>query len=135
MSEPMDLSLSQIGQIAVTVDDLEQATRFYRDRLGMELLFEVPGMAFFRCGEVRLMLGTPEGTDEDGPSHILYYRVEDISAAHRILSERGVEFVREPRRVHRDEEQELWLTFFRDPAGHTLALMSEVPARSHGEDA
>lgn len=126
----MDLGLSQIGQIAVIVDDLERATRFYRDALGMELLFEVPGMAFFRCGEVRLMVGTPEGTDEDHPSHILYYRVEDISAAHRILAERGVEFVREPRRVHRDENHELWLAFFRDPAGHTLALMSEVSGSS-----
>jgi len=121
-----EVALEGIGQIAVTVDELEPATAFYRDVLGLELLVEAPGMSFFRCGDVRLMVGLPQG-EEAPPSHILYYRVEDIRQTHAALKQRGVEFLREPRRVHRDEQHELWLAFFRDPAGHTLALMSEVP--------
>ncbi|MGD8698593.1 MAG: VOC family protein, partial [Gemmatimonadales bacterium] len=121
-----NLALSAIGQIAITVADLETATEYYRDVLGMSLLFQAPGMSFFQCGEVRLMLGAAVGESGDQPTHIVYYKVDDIEAAHRTLVAKGVNFVHEPRAVHRTDTQELWLAFFRDPDGHTLALMSEV---------
>ena len=121
------LGLSEIGQLAVTVTNLERATAFYRDALGMQLLFEAPGMAFFQCGGVQLMLGTAQGRDY--PSHIIYYRVDDISAARETLTERGVEFVQEPHVVHRTKSSQLWLAFFRDIDGNTLALMSEAPVK------
>jgi methylmalonyl-CoA/ethylmalonyl-CoA epimerase len=120
-------ALSEIGQIAITVQDLERASAFYRDVLGLEPLFQVPGMSFFRCGGVRLLLGT-EG-DSRYPPIILYYRVADIHAAHARLAGRGVVFEREPCLVHKAQGQELWLAFFRDADGHMAALMSEVAAR------
>ncbi len=120
-----ELGLSEIGQIALTVGDVERAAAFYRDKLGMQLLFQVPNMAFFQCGSVRLMLGTAEGGAAH-PSTILYYKVEDIQKAHAALVERGVEFEREPALTHRSDDYELWLAFFRDRDGHMLALMSEV---------
>lgn len=55
-----DLRLGQIGQIAVTVQDLEAALTFYRDKLGLAFLFQTDSLAFFDCGGIRLMLGTPE---------------------------------------------------------------------------
>ncbi len=120
--------LSEIGQVAITVEDVERAAGFYRDTLGMQLLFQVPNMAFFQCGSVRLMLGTAEGGAAH-PSTILYYKVDDIQKAHAALVERGVEFEREPALTHRTEDHELWLAFFRDRDGHLLALMSEVARR------
>ena len=51
-----DLGLTQIGQIAVNVHNVKRAVVFYRDTLGMTLLFEIPNTAFFDCGSVRLML-------------------------------------------------------------------------------
>lgn len=126
-ASPQSLRLAEIGQIALTVRDLDRATRFYRDTLGIEPLFQVPGMSFFRCGGVRLLLGLPEDDAEVTTSHVIYYRVDDINAAHRVLVEAGVEFIHDPRPAHRDDRHELWLAFFRDPDGHTLALMSEVP--------
>ena len=36
------VSLDRIGHIAVNVKDVERATRFYRDTLGLRLLFTVP---------------------------------------------------------------------------------------------
>jgi methylmalonyl-CoA/ethylmalonyl-CoA epimerase len=134
MTNETSFGLRQLGQIAVVVNDLERATAFYREALGMELLFEAPGMSFLRCGDIRLMLGLPEG-EGDTPSHILYYRVDDIEAAYETLQGRGVDFIREPRRVHRDHEHDLWLAFFRDPAGHTLALMSELRRSTNPADA
>lgn len=119
--------LGTIGQIAVPVRDLDAAVGFYRDVLGMRFLFQVAGMAFFDCGGVRLLLGRSEYPEEGGGASIIYYRVDDIRAAHATLSGRGVHFEDEPHLVADLGDRELWLTFFRDPDSHVLALMSEVP--------
>lgn len=118
--------LSAIGQIALTVRDVERATAFYRDKLGVKFLFSAPAMAFFECGGVRLLLGAAESEDDPRRSSILYFRVGDIEAAREELGERGVEFEREPEKVHETEAYELWLAFFHDGEGNTHALMSEV---------
>jgi len=121
-----DFGLSQIGQIAVNVHDLEKAVSFYRDKLGMRFLFQVPKMAFFDCGGIRLMLGIPETPEFDHPSSILYYKVDDIHAAFEALTARGVTFKDKPHLIGKLPEHELWKTFFVDVDGNTLALMSEV---------
>lgn len=117
--------LKEIGQIAVTVQNLSAATAFYRDKLGMTLLFEAPSMAFFQCGSMRLMLSTAEKPEFDHAASILYYRVDDIAAAHRTLEQRGVTFVADPHVVHKTPGMELWMAFFRDCENNMLALMCE----------
>lgn len=119
------VSLDTLGQIALTVGDVERAIAFYRDTLGMPFLFGAPGLAFFRLGDVRLMLSIPEGADPRTMASPLYFRVRDIEATHAALAARGVEFVGPPHIVHRDATVELWMTFFRDPDGNLLALMEE----------
>ena len=121
-------ALSQIGQIAVNVRDLPRAVAFYRDTLGMRLLFEIPAAAFFDCGGVRLMLGTPERAELDHPASILYYRVEDLRGAYEALRSLGVRFEGEPHLVARMPDHELWMAFFRDSEENVLAMMSEIPA-------
>jgi len=121
-----DLAGASIGQIAIVVQDVDRAVGFYQDSLGLPLLFRAPpGLAFFQAGGVRLMLSRPEGPESDHPASILYFRVEDVEATHRQLSGRGVEFVDEPHVVHRTEQMELWMTFFKDGEGNTFALMAE----------
>jgi catechol 2,3-dioxygenase-like lactoylglutathione lyase family enzyme len=117
--------LSQIGQIAVNVQDVERATAFYRDTLGMRFLFAFPGLAFFDCGGVRLMLSRAEDPKLDHPASILYYRVADIEAAHQALAARGVRFERGPHLVARMPDHELWLADFYDSEENVLALMAE----------
>jgi methylmalonyl-CoA/ethylmalonyl-CoA epimerase len=118
--------LSTIGQIAIPVNELDRAIAFYRDALGMRFLFQAPpGLAFFDCAGVRLMLdkaaaGKPGST-------IIYFRVPDIRAAHAALRKRGVAFQDEPHLIHKDVDYELWMAFFKDKDGNTLAIMSEIP--------
>ena len=120
------LGLGAIGQIAVNAHDIPRAVRFYRDALGMRLLFEAPPkMAFFDCGSVRLMLSLPEIAEYDHPGSVLYFRVDDIEQAHSALKERGVEFKDTPHLIARMPDHELWMTFFKDSEGNTLALMAE----------
>lgn len=118
--------LRGVGQIALRARELPRATAFYRDTLGLRLLFEIPGAAFFDCGGIRLMLAVPEAAEFDHPGSILYYRVEDISAAHAALTARGARFEREPHLIARMPDHELWMAFLRDSEDNLLALMSEV---------
>jgi len=118
------LGLSAIGQIYVRARDLDRAVRFYKDALKMPFLFQVPNMAFFQCGETSVMLGVPEKPEFDHPGSIVYYLVPDIDAAHQALSGRGVAFVSKPHLVHRATDHELWMAFFHDSEGNTLALMT-----------
>lgn len=117
-----------IHQIHVPVQDLDRATTYYRDVLGIPYLFTAPpGMAFFQCGPVRLLLGVLEEGRVKRSSGIVYYEVGDIEAAAEALEARGVTFVNRPHRVHRGGGIEVWLAEFEDGEGNTLALMSEVP--------
>ena len=118
--------LARIGQIHVGVADLERATVFYRDVLGVRFLFQVPGMAFFDCAGVRLMLGAAERADQPRHASILYFRVDDIQATAASLRARQVRFEGEPHLVARLEQHDLWLAFFRDSEDNIMALMSEV---------
>lgn len=119
--------LDRIGQISIRVHDLERAVAFYRDVLGMRFLFQVPPtLAFFDCGGIRLMLGTPENAEFDHPASVIYYDVDDIRAAHAAIAGRGATFIDEPHLVARLPHAELWMSFLRDPDDNVLALMSEV---------
>jgi len=117
---------SGIGQIAVNAHDLGRAVAFYRDTLGLRLLFEVPKMAFFDAGGVRLMLGVPEEPQFDHPASIIYYRVADIEAAAARIAAKGATFLAPPHLVAKLPDHDLWMTFLNDSEGNVLALMSEV---------
>ncbi|HLN33333.1 MAG TPA: VOC family protein [Gemmataceae bacterium] len=121
-----EFGLSQISQIAIIVHDLDKAIAFYRDTLGMRFLFQVPKMAFFNCGGIRLMLGIPEEPKFDHPASIIYYKVADIQGAYETLSARGVTFLGKPHLVAKLPDHDLWMAFLEDVDKNVLALMSEV---------
>jgi methylmalonyl-CoA/ethylmalonyl-CoA epimerase len=121
------LGIANIGQISIIVKDVDRATAFYRDVLGLPLLFTVPGMAFFDCGGVRLMLGTASSPEYDHPSSILYFRIADIQAGYQRLVENNVDIVAPPRLIAPMPTHDLWMTAFRDGEGNIHQLMSEVP--------
>ena len=122
-----DIGITCVGQIAIRVHDVDRAVAFYRDILGLPLLFTAGKLAFFNCGGVRLMLDVPEKPEFDHTASIIYYLVPDIEAAHTTLRSRGVTFATEPHLVHRAPDHELWLAFFHDSEDNALALMTRKP--------
>ena len=116
--------LTEVGQIAVTVEDVERATEFYRDVLGVPFLFDAPGLAFFDLGGIRLMLSRPEGV---GPSaSLLYFRAADIQATYETLLSHGVDVIEKPQVVHRTDNYELSIASFHDSEGNVMAIMHET---------
>jgi methylmalonyl-CoA/ethylmalonyl-CoA epimerase len=121
------VGIGRIGQIAINAHDVERAAAFYQDVLGLKLLFRAgPGLAFFDCGGVRLMLTRPEKPEFDHPSSILYFAVPDIQAAYARMKEHGVKFEDEPHLLAKMPDHDLWMVFFRDTEGNLMGLMSEV---------
>jgi len=118
-------AIQRIHQVSIRISDIERAVRFYRDTLGLTLLFQAPPqLAFFDCGGVRLML-SPAEPEFDHQGSVLYFAVEDIKAAHTALAAGGATFRTEPHMVAKLPDREVWLADFLDSEGNVLALMSE----------
>ncbi|MDE3000488.1 MAG: VOC family protein [Gemmatimonadota bacterium] len=127
MPQENSVSLSVIGQISVTVQDLDRAVAFYRDKLGMRFLFRVPGMAFFNCSGVRLLLGLSEDETADVHASVIYYKVDDLEGTCEELHSRGVDFESKPHKIADMPDHELWMAFFTDSEKNLMALMAEKP--------
>jgi predicted enzyme related to lactoylglutathione lyase len=132
---PSGGGIHAVAQVAVTCSDVERATAFYRDALGLPFLFAAEGMAFFQCGPTRLMLSLPSAEEFDHPTSLLYLAVTDIEQRVEEMKARGVEFRREATLTHQAPTYALWLAFLRDSEGNTLALMEEKANRFTGPDA
>lgn len=122
-----------IIQIAQHAEDLERATAFYRDTLGLEVIsrFDPPGLVFMRLGEVRLLL------ERGASSATIYLSVTDIESETTSLRDKGVEIVGDPHLIHIDETgdfgapgTEEWMAFIRDSEGNLLGLVERRPSEA-----
>ena len=121
----MAINPSHIVQIAVPISDLERAKRFYGETLGLQHLFDAPpSLAFYRCGETRLML-SPPSSDEVAKGSILYYSVPSARAAETDLAGAGAEIVEPAHRLAQVGCKEIWLAVARDSENNLIGLMSE----------
>ncbi|HVM07270.1 MAG TPA: VOC family protein [Acidimicrobiales bacterium] len=117
--------ITHLRQVALHVDDLERATAFYRDVIGLELLarFDPPGLAFFALGETRLLL------ERGAPSSLLYLGVDDVRSTVERLRDAGVQIDSEPHVIHVDDAGQFGpageaeeMAFFRDSEGNLVGL-------------
>jgi methylmalonyl-CoA/ethylmalonyl-CoA epimerase len=123
----MRLNLDHIGQIALAVADVERAEAFFAEKLELRKLYRFGDLTFFDCAGVRLMIEKAHHPDNIQKSSVIYFRCADIALAARELEGRGVSFTHKPHLIAKMEDHDLWMAFFQDPDGHTLALMQEAP--------
>jgi len=122
------VSPSALHQVALFAHDLDRATTWYRDVLGLTFLFTAPpGMAFFDCGGVRVLIGTAAASGPNPPRSMLYWRVADIHAAAERLRAHGVVLPRDPAMIAKVAGREVWLLELEDSEGNAVALMQESP--------
>jgi catechol 2,3-dioxygenase-like lactoylglutathione lyase family enzyme len=120
-------ALNRLGQIAFAVADVDRAETFYRDVLGLRHLYRFGDITFFDCAGVRLLLEKASDPANINPGSPLYFICHDIALAVRELTERGVRFDGPPHLIAKMNDHDLWMAFFADSDGHTLALMQEAP--------
>jgi methylmalonyl-CoA/ethylmalonyl-CoA epimerase len=123
----MRLNLDHIGQIALAVADVDRAEAFFAETLGLGKLYRFGDLTFFDCAGVRLMVEKAHAPENVQKSSVIYFRCADIALAVRELEARGVAFTHKPHLIAKMEDHDLWMAFFQDPDGHTLALMQEAP--------
>lgn len=122
----MSLQVSEIGQIAIAVSDVDRARRFYRDVLGLQFLFDAPpNLSFLMCGGVRLMLTTLQGDPADHKTSSIYYKVANLNDADQQLQKVGIAWERTPGFVAKMADHDLWMGFVRDPDRNLIGLMEE----------
>jgi methylmalonyl-CoA/ethylmalonyl-CoA epimerase len=122
--------IQKVGQIGVPVQNLERALEFYRDKLGLQLLFHTDRLALLQCDSVRILLSLPEKEEFAQSSSVIYFQVEDLTKTYHDLKEKGVSFIDKPHIVGKMEQTEIWMAFFKDTEDHTHAFMSEVQKQS-----
>src|ERR1700733_8414093 len=123
----MLLNISQIGQIALPVSDVGRAETFYKRVLGVRKLFRFGNLTFFDCAGVRLLLEKSNDMTDIKRHGCIYFRCADIAIAVAELKKRGLAFDSTPHLIAKMDDHDLWMAFFRDPDGHTLALRQEAP--------
>lgn len=122
------IAIKAIGQIAITTSNIEASISFYRDVLGLELLFDVPpNLAFFNLSPTRLMLTTLQGDEHDHHTSVIYYTVENIEQTFSLLANHNVNIERPPQCAAVMSDHELWIGFIRDPDQHLIGIMAELP--------
>ena len=131
----MDLANATVSQIMIPVENFERGVEFYRDILGLPLMFTAPpNMAFFKCGSVRLLVGVNRGQDPASRGSAVYFQVDDLQGVYDSLESKGVRFRAPPHVIHRSGGMELLLADFQDPDGNQLALMGQQPFAEASEN-
>ena len=123
----MLLNLSQIGQIALPVIDVDRSEAFYGEVIGLRKLYRFGDLTFFDCAGVRLLLDKVKEPARFAPQGVIYFRCADIALTVAELERRGVAFVHRPQLIAKMDDHDLWMAFFKDPDGHLLAVMQEAP--------
>jgi catechol 2,3-dioxygenase-like lactoylglutathione lyase family enzyme len=130
MESALNLSGRKLVQVAFTCRDLDRARSFYRDTLGLPLMFEAGNMLFFQLEGLRLMVGKEEKPGGPIGGAVVYFDAPDIDALGAALEAKGVTFARPAETVQRTETHELKLRAFHDPDGNAIALMGMVPLKT-----
>ena len=127
MGGNMSLGGRKLAQIGLSCRDLDRARTFYRDTLGLPLLFEAGNMLFFQLEGLRLMVGLAYKLEQPIGGSIIYFEAPDIEALGAALEAKGVKFLGPAVTVQQTATHELKLREFYDPDGNALALMGMVP--------
>lgn len=118
----------RLQQVAITAHDLDRSITFYRDTIGLELLFVTNDMAFFDLAGTRLMIARDGMRPKiDRPKTILYFDVDDLAASVIRLTELGLPLDGPVETVQITDAGALKLQQFKDPDGNALAVMGFVP--------
>ena len=121
----MNSQLTGIIQLGIPVSDIERATAFYHEKLGLQLFVRGPNMAFLGCGDIRIYLDANPGTVQSGKNSMIYFRSRNLEHAHAAFKELGVTVFQPPNVIASLPDREVWLMWIRDSEENLLGVMEE----------
>jgi catechol 2,3-dioxygenase-like lactoylglutathione lyase family enzyme len=113
------------------VDDLDQAERFYRETLGLDVSRHEMGMLSLDLTGDRTVMIYPRENFEPASYTILNFTVDDLDRIVVNLTDKGVAFERyegfdqDEKGIARDERGPA-IAWFKDPAGNILSVLEEM---------
>src|ERR1700742_4695290 len=91
--EVASLASRPLAQVGLTVKNMDRARGFYRDVLGLPMLFEVTGMMFFQLQGLRLMVGQAQSAEQPIGGSVLYFDTPEFEEMSAALEQKGITFV------------------------------------------
>jgi methylmalonyl-CoA/ethylmalonyl-CoA epimerase len=120
-SQEPKLNPTRVAQVTVKTKDLQRATEFYRDTIGLKVLISNKIVSILDCGGMTLLLGPNE------PDSRVYFDVDDIQKAVATLSSRGVKIEAKPSIIGQLGDMDIWLAIFKDSEDNLMGLISRKP--------
>lgn len=111
---------SKVSVITIGVTDLSKSIEFYSGVLGLSPAKRAGDIGFIATPTVTLLLSEPLGkfVKPASSSIEIVFSVESVSGSHRLLTQRGCDFIKPPGAVTNDS----WSATFKDPDGHLLTI-------------
>ena len=125
-----------VNAVVLFVQDLARCVAFYRDKVGMEVVFKDDVSTAFKMEKQDFLLlefaAAAEMVGEaalglhQGAGHevLLCVDVEDVDAVYKTLMDKGVTFLKPPK----DQPWGIRSAYFADPEGHLWELRRQIPS-------
>ena len=106
----------------LAVPDLAPSVIWWREAMGFEVVFELPGWTFLKSGACRIRLGecpdAPAVQALGDHQYFAFLHVDDVNGLHRRLSEAGARILKPPT----DEPWGMREMAVRTPDGHRFMV-------------
>jgi catechol 2,3-dioxygenase-like lactoylglutathione lyase family enzyme len=114
------LAISGVAAVMLGVQDVQAATFFYSQKLGLRVIMQESQIALLQCGPV--MLGLNRGLAQQSAHTVgateVVLRVDSVRGAHQALVAEGIAFESVPHQITPTD----WVAHFRDVDGHLLSI-------------
>ena len=128
--------IKNVNAVVLFVQDLGKCVAFYRDQVGMEVVFKDDVSTAFKMDKQDFLLlefaAAAEMVGEamigqQGAGHevLLCADVDDVDAAYKTLTDKGVAFLKPPK----DQPWGIRSAYFADPEGHLWELRRQLGQR------
>jgi catechol 2,3-dioxygenase-like lactoylglutathione lyase family enzyme len=119
----------KLDHLTILVRDYRASRDWYLETLGLEVEFEVPGLAVALRDDAGFTLFLEQAASGAvTPSCVLYFQVDDLEAKHRLLAAARIQFIHPPQKRFWGYGAEV-----ADPDGYRLRLWDERTMREKGD--
>lgn len=109
----------KIGSIILRTPDVDGATAFWSEVVGLEVLQQLPGYTFLHAEPLQIVLAEIDRPIDDHSFTEIVFFADDVRTEYAAMAERGVPFESElGAPIMSQDGKDLIAAHFQDPDGH-----------------